>query len=228
MTQQIAKLATLILALGSLAAASTIQYVGEPTGVNDGRYYVMPYQVTIEGASQIVTCIDFLDDVRHGDVWQADILNPGQAAASGFFGVSSSLEKYERAAWLSVQSYSNTDQQIGLQYAIWNIFSSVSSTPASLSYEAQVDAAASTGYANFDFNGFRFIQQAGAVSGTAGTQQAFVFQTTSSLSRTSSGSSASSATPEPGTLVLIGTGLVLIAFGRRKIKLLRPVPADRN
>ena len=216
--KRIAQIAALVLTLGSLAGASTIQFVGAPTGINDGSFYVLPYQVTIDGRTQLVTCIDFLDDVNFGDVWQANLLTTAQAAASGFFGAAGTLGAYERTAWLSAQTYSNTAQQIGLQHAIWNVFSSVSSTPETVSYAASADAAAASGYANFDFSGFRFIQEVGAVAGGAGTKQTFVFRTSPISPSTPT---ADSAAPEPDTLGLIGAGLVLLGLVRRRLNKLQ-------
>ena len=214
--KRIAQFAALVFTLGSLAGASTIQFVGAPTGINDGSFYVLPYQVTIDGTAQLVTCIDFLDDVNFGDVWQANLLTTTQAAASGFFGAAGTLGAYKRTAWLSAQTYSNTDQQIGLQHAIWNVFSSVSSTPATLSYAAAADSAAASGYANFDFSRFRFIQQVGAVAGGTGTKQTFVFQASPNSPLFGPTPTAANA-PEPDTLGLIGTGLVLLGLGRRRL-----------
>lgn len=213
--KRIAQIAVLVFTLGSLAGASTIQFVGAPTGINDGSFYVLPYQVTIDGTTQLVTCIDFLDDVNSGDVWQANLLTTAQAAASGFFGAAGTLAAYERTAWLSVQPYTNTDQQIGLQHAIWNVFSSVSSTPATVSYAASADSAAASGYANFDFSGFRFIQEVGAFAGGTSSKQTLVFGTSPNSPLSPLVTTATA--PEPGTLVLIGAGLVLIGLGRRKM-----------
>ncbi len=217
---RIAAIFALLAAATLPGAAATIDFVGPLTQVNDGSYYVLPYQVTIDGVYQQVTCFDILDNVNDGDIWQAGILTLPQAAASGFFTGSDVLAGYERAAWLSVQSYSTPDQQVGLQHAIWNIFGSTAETPDSLSYEAAADAAAASNYAGFDFSQFRFIQQAGAVAGSLNTEQAFVFQ--DGFIDGMTGQSA--ATPEPGTVSLFGFGALLIAAGayRRRSSLIRP------
>ena len=198
----------LLLTLAAAASASTIVFGGEPTGVDDGKYYVLPYQLTIDGVSQLVTCYDTHDEVSSGDTWNANLLTLNQAAATGYFDGANALAGYERVAWLSVQSYSGNDQQIGLQHAIWNVFGSAPVTAAETTYDQAANAAAQSNYAGFNFSGFRFIEEVGATPGAPGTEQAFVFN----LNPTST----TSATPEPGTLGLMLSGAALTFAGLRK------------
>jgi hypothetical protein len=204
-------LAILLLLPASYTAAATIQFTGAPTGVNDGSFYVLPYQLTIDGSTQNVVCYDFFDDVSDGDTWQANILNVGEASASGFFGGSDATAQYERVAWLSTQTWTDSAEQIGLQYAIWNVFDPGSTTSAdALQYEQEADAAAAGSYSGFDFTPFRFIQEVGVLSGQPGAKQAFVYETSTSgpdfLSVQPTGA------PEPGTwLMLVSGGLLLLA-----------------
>jgi hypothetical protein len=199
---------TLFVCASVSASAATIEFIGPLTTVNDGTYNVLPYQVTINGASQQVICFDVLDNVYAGNIWQAGILTLTEAAASGFFTAPDLVADYERVAWLSVQPYSDAAEQVGLQHAIWNVFGSVSETPESLSYEAAADAAAASGYSGFNFSDFRFIQQVGAVQGSPGTYQAFVYDTA-----TNGSSGQAPQAPEPGTISLISIGLLLAGFG---------------
>jgi hypothetical protein len=192
----------LILALAAIGNGATIEFMGAPTGVNDGIDYVLPYQVTIDGMLQDVACFDSLDSVGPGDIWQANVLDLSDAAASGFF-ADGSLASYERVAWLSAQPYSDVLEQIGLQYAIWNVFDSVTrTTAAEESYSSAADAAAANNYAGFDFGVFRFIQEIGATAGASGTEQAFVFDP------------PPSSGPEPSTVILFGSGILLLVVGR--------------
>jgi hypothetical protein len=201
------------LALASVAQPATIQFVGTPTGVNDGSFYVLPYQLTIDLALQNVTCYDFLDDVNPGNAWQANILDLSDAADSGFFSTES-VAAYERIAWLSAQTYLNSAEQIGLQYAIWDVFDpGVRTSADSLSYSQAADAAASGGYADFDFSNFRFIQEVGVVAGASGTFQAFVFQTAATVT---SLPDFAAPIPEPSTNALFLCGILLLVC-RKKI-----------
>ncbi len=193
----------LLLTLAGAASAATIVFKGTPTGVSDGTYNVLPYQITINGNLQLVACYDIYDEVSVGDTWTANLLSVTQAATTGYFDAKPNpLAGYEKIAWLSVQSYSNTDEQIGLQHAIWNVFGSASVTPATTVYNDEANAAAAGGYAGFDFSSFVFIEEVDARPGVAGTKQAFVTQL-----------------PEPGTLGMMAAGALLLLIGsKRKFK----------
>jgi hypothetical protein len=208
------KYAALLFTLASLGEATTIQFIGAPTGVNDGSYYVLPYQITIDGSAQDVTCYDFLDDVSVGDTWQANILSLSGAGSSNFF-TNASLASYERVAWLSAQTYSNSAEQVGLQYAIWDVFGSVGQTADSIVYEQAADAAAADNYAGVDFSSFRFIQEVGAVAGGTDTKQAFVYQVAGTSLLVDS---FANPIPEPGTITLFAAGVLLLVAGKLKIR----------
>ncbi len=209
---RIVLIAASLFAASLPASADVIQFIGPTSTVNDGVSYVLPYEITINGTPQLVTCFDGVDDVYDGNTWTSSILNIGAAAASGFFpGVGNALAAYEEVAWLSVQAYSTPDQQVGLQHAIWSVFgpTAPAPTPDSQAYLAAANAAAATGYAGFNFTGFYFIQQPGAVQGGAGVYQAFVFDSLA-------GSSADSANdPEPATVLLFVSGLVAVGYAVR-------------
>jgi hypothetical protein len=190
---------SLVISIG--AGAATIDFVGAPTGVNDGEYYVLPYELTINGITQLVTCYDVFDDVHVGDTWQANLLNLGQAVTSGYFSSSpNALAGYERIAWLDTQTYTDSAQQIGLQYAIWNVFGTAPSTTEETAYNTAANAAAAGGYAGFNFNQFTFIEEVGGVPGQNGTKQAFVFST---------------PTPEPAAFLLCGVGVLALVLRKR-------------
>src|SRR5665213_343830 len=154
------KAAALLFVSAAFASGDVIVFKGTPTGVNDGVDYVLPYQLTINGTPQRVDCFDIMDSVQVNDTWNADLLTVGQAAVSGFFSDSDQVAKYERIAWLSSRSYGPSDQQIGLQYAIWSVFGTSPQTTAAVAYENAADSAAGSGYTGFDFSSYRFIEQA--------------------------------------------------------------------
>jgi hypothetical protein len=213
----------LVLTLG-LAAASqasqiaTVTFVGTPTGVNDGVFNVTPYEITIDTGSgpvsQLVTCYDTLDEVGYGDVWVTNLLSLAEVSTTGYFSsLPDALADYEEVAWLSSQGYANTDQQVALQHAIWNVFGSApaNQNPAQDSYlaayQSGVAAAALGGYSNFDFSDFVFIEKLGDAPGQPGTKQAFIYTGIQpNLSQT----------PEPGTWVMIAGGLALVVVSRRR------------
>jgi len=199
-------LAALFAAAAGFASADNIQFVGVPTGVNDGYYYDLPYEISINGVDELVTCYDVFDDVNFGDQWQANLSTLSQASASGYFSTEpGAMAGYEEIAWLDAQAYTNTAQQIGLQYAIWDVFGNYATTPDSLAYTAAALAAAASGYQGFSFDNVRFIEQIGGVVAQPGTEQAFVYWE----------APPGLATPEPATATLVLLGLLsLAAIGR--------------
>ena len=205
-------LTALLVAAVGFADADSIQFIGVPTGVNDGHDYVLPYEISINGVDQLVTCYDLFDDVNVGDKWQANQLTLSQASAAGFFATNpGALAGYEEIAWLDAQSYQNAAQQIGLQYAIWSVFGTPPTTAESLSYEAQANAAAASGYRGFSFNNVRFIEQIGGVPGQNGTEQAFVYWE----SPVGQSGISIQATPEAATALLLSLCLISLAVVRR-------------
>jgi hypothetical protein len=212
-TASVFRLAALFAAITAIANGNSIQFIGVPTGVNDGTYYDLPYEVTIDGRPQLVACYDIYDDVNFGDTWQAQLLDLSHAASSGYFATRpNALAKYERVAWLDAQQYHNAAEQIGLQYAIWDVFGTYRTNSQSLAFAAAADAAAASGYAGFNFSGVRFIEQIGGVSGQPGTKQALMYWGPNSVT------AAVSTVPEPGTIMLslIGACLVATAAGIRQ------------
>jgi len=205
-------LASLVVAASSFASADSIQFIGVPTGVNDGYYYDLPYEISINGVDELVTCYDIFDDVNFGDQWQANLLTLSQASATGYFATNpAAMAGYEEIAWLDAQAYTNTTQQIGLQYAIWNVFGSYATSPASLAYTAQANLAAASGYQGFSFDNVRFVEQIGGVVGQNGTEQAFVYWE----APPGEPGIAALAAPEPATASLVLLGLIsFAAIGR--------------
>jgi hypothetical protein len=202
----------LLAGLATIAAADTIVFKGMPTGVTDGSLYVMPYQLTVDGVTLTVTCYDNYDEVQTGDTWQAQILTIQEAAVSGFFSENDETARYKRIAWLSARNYANSDQQIALQHAIWNVFGSAYETDGSMLYETAADNAAATGYAGFDFSIFRFIQQPGAHAGDPGVRQAFIY----TVPLPPSGGFDTPAVPEPAAFWLAGPALIIAGLSRRR------------
>ncbi len=195
------------------AIADTIQFLGVPTGVNDGQYYALPYQIAIDGTADLVACYDIFDDVNFGDIWQGNLLTLAQAAASGYFSMdANALAGYERIAWLDAQPYQNAAEQIGLQYAIWNVFGSSQSSADAVIYEAEANAASAAGYSGFDFSNVRFIEQVGGVSGRPGTEQAFVYWQAPPRSELR----PEVVTPELPTSILLFSALAVTGFAFRR------------
>jgi hypothetical protein len=199
---------------------ATVTFVGTPTGVNDGVFAVLPYEVTIDTGSgpvsQFVTCYDTLDEVGYGDVWSTDLLSLNEASTSGFFStltIAQAQLGYQEVAWLNSQTYANADQQIALQHAIWNVFGTAPANQNSnqdsyyADYESALAIQVGAGFDGFDFGNFVFIQKLGDTAG-GGTKQAFVYEAIPGT--------PNSITPEPGTWAMIVGGLSLVVLSRRR------------
>lgn len=211
------KLLLIPILFGTSLFASVVQvsYINAPTGANDGTYYVLPYAITVNGVATSAICYDIFDDIAGSQTWYANELTVAEAATSGFFGaIPNALSLYREIGWLSVQSYANAAAQVDLQHNIWNVFGGsqtyvVNQGPGS--YSAALATAQASGYAGFDFSTVAFLVPVDGIAGDA-SGQAFVIGTTSTTT------SVAAQTPEPGTIAMLGGGLMAMAIGSRRRK----------
>ena len=201
-------------------------------------YYVSPYSGEVGPVNQslasdptvALNCVDFFHDVTIGEVWTADVTNLGAAAASGnptaalSYTRYDNLQLYEEMAYLTT-FYStdggNATEADAIQTAIWWLAYDAGATPEPLynnnpviegntntsdtsvlqtGYWLNVAASAPTAAAYY--NQFNILSGTGNPGSTA---QEFIY-----------------STPEPGTLVLLATGLLILGVGatraRRKVQ----------
>jgi hypothetical protein len=183
-------------------------------------YYMSPYSGTVDGSLQRLNCVDFFHDVMIGDTWTAiqtnlgaAILDPtllyntrdGAISNTVYGSLQAALYAYEKVAWLTTQYPANpaSDPTLStaIQTAIWSIASNSPGNVYSIAPNDVVNLAGqySTAYwidqanTQFDKQVAGFYDSFFILTDKAGSLQEFVY-----------------STPEPGTLVLLATGILLV------------------
>ncbi len=199
--------AALCFCTGSALANSTVNV--QLTGVgsnNAGGVYTYPYYLSIDGkAPMALICDSFDNRVVVDETWQANVTS--LLSGRGLFGAQ--LLDY-KAAGLIFKSILNGTLSVNAgNYAIWGLFStnaqnsSFFQSSGAGTIEAQYLTLAATA-PNSAFNGLVLYTPIAGTQSWGGTAQEYI---------------GYSAVPEPGTLALLGTGLLsLSGVIRRKLR----------
>ena len=191
------------------------------TGAQGASYaneYVYPYYGTADGNSVLLMCISFTSDMSLGETWKAEKESIPTSPT------------FEEAAWLfndanAAVAANNTAQQIADQWAAWELFSpSAYNNPAPGTSTQMADAVADYASEPLSFyQGFVLYAPLPGSQNENGTPQFFLgygdqTPTGPAPYGGSPNKPAYGTTPEPGTLGLMGTGLVgLVGLLRRKL-----------
>jgi PEP-CTERM motif len=211
-------LAVLIFAVPAALADQTpvtMTFVGV-NGINNGAYYVSPYYGTMNSNGQQTSvtlyCVDFNNEVTWNQTWQANVTplssndfsntrfgNPADAAllsaTDPYLSSFTPAQLYMQAAWLTTQFnqflFSNPSQVVALQYAIWDLFAP--NAPTNAAAQTWI-LAAQNNFGSVNLNNFEIVTNVGPLSLTGQVQEFIV------------------PTPEPGTIALLGAGLLMILW----------------
>jgi hypothetical protein len=200
--KRILSLAAIFIFAASVAAyANSVEaHFAGLGGENQNGEYTYPYFITIDNGPQIpMICDDFYHSSNVGDSWQANItpLAGGHLNNTRF----NNLTEYEEAAFLLLQiNDANQPEWGNINFAIWKIFNPGvnpgDAPPGTLGAAYWLHLATTTDLSKVNFSNIMILTPSHEHCETG--DQEFLY-----------------ATPEPGTLMLIGSALLGL-FSQRK------------
>ena len=199
MKKLIVLLGLLTLASSAYAGPATLTFVGfQPGGWQVGY----PYAVDVNGTLTAMMCDDWVHGGEPGDIWQANFTNLGTSNLTllRFNQLPGALTLYDQAGWLLLQTrVSPQVQWTDINFAVWHVFdSTVPLNQGAQQWLNMAQQEAVNGFPGVNFHDVGIYTPVNQFDPNPESPQEFL-----------------TVVPEPGTLLLLGSGLMGLLARKR-------------